>query len=71
MQDPLLSRKRRTLIGAAGGAVLLPLLPLLALPARAQAYPNKPIRLVVAFDVWMHYPDVVNPEPRVRTADAE
>lgn len=68
MQDPLLSRKRRTLIGAAGGAVLLPLL---ALPARAQAYPNKPIRLVVAFDVWMHYPDVVNPEPRGRTADAE
>ena len=25
----------------------------------------------IAFDVWMHYPDVVNPEPRERTADAE
>lgn len=52
-------------------SILLAAAALLAPDAHAQAYPNKPIRLVVAFDVWMHYPDVVNPEPRERTADAE
>ena len=37
---------RRSFIAATAGATLLPLLPA---PAHAQAYPNKPIRLVVAF----------------------
>lgn len=46
MQDHTHSPNRRALLGALAGTSMLPLL---ALPARAQAYPSKPIRLVVAF----------------------
>ena len=67
--DTSLRRRRRFLQQAFGGAATLGLTATLATPARAQAFPAKPITLVVPFPPGSMFDAVLRPLSEAMTAD--